>query len=57
MKLAAENDVLTVMSLWMSINRDALRDHRLEENDAYWRLLTGYATPTIKEFVSLGFQI
>ncbi|KDQ22539.1 hypothetical protein PLEOSDRAFT_171892 [Pleurotus ostreatus PC15] len=50
MKLAAENDVLTVMSLWTSINRDALRDHRLEENDAYWRLLAGYGTPTIKEF-------
>ncbi|KAF9489143.1 hypothetical protein BDN71DRAFT_1435595 [Pleurotus eryngii] len=46
-----DNKVLTVTSLWKSINRDALRDHRLEENDSYWWLITGYGTPTVEEFI------
>ncbi|KAF9490723.1 hypothetical protein BDN71DRAFT_1511050 [Pleurotus eryngii] len=45
-----DNKVLTVNSLWKSINRDALRDHRLEENDSYWELITGYGTLTVREF-------
>ncbi|KAF4565282.1 hypothetical protein EYR40_008294 [Pleurotus pulmonarius] len=32
-------------ALWNSINRDTLRDHRLEENDSYARLVMGYPEP------------
>ncbi len=43
---------LTVASLWNSINRDTLRDHRLEENDAYARLIMGYSEPAPGDLVS-----
>ncbi|KAF9494582.1 hypothetical protein BDN71DRAFT_1431661 [Pleurotus eryngii] len=45
-----DNKVLMVTSLWKSINRDTLRDHRLEENDTYWQLITGYGTLMVEEF-------